>query len=345
MLGRGLGGIEQSFVNYLVAFENLGYQSVGIISNNAQVKQILPNNIEVKSVYNFGEWDIFSALSIRNIIRQIQPNFIIIHGRRAARLVKPVSMGVPVVGVAHNYALDHLLKLDYVFSTTRDLENCLIEMKYNKNNIFYVPNMINIEPLKIIPHKKQNAVPVIGTMGRFVHKKGFDIFIRALSILHDEGIKFKAILGGDGEEKDNLLKLSRDLHIDKLIEFPGWIDDKSKFFSAIDIFCLPSRLEPFGIVLLEAMLYNKPVVSFPSQGPSEIGTDKENILFAEMGNERDLADKLQMLIENRALSLKLIKAADELVRKKYTLEVISNVLDRASKHIMENAEQLGVTAR
>ena len=339
MLGRNLGGIEQSFVNYLMAFDHLRYKSVGIISNNAEVQQIIPKNIEIKSIYNFGEWDIFSALSIRNIINKIKPNIIITHGRRAAKLVKPVSMGVPVIGVAHNYSIEHLLKLDYVFAITNDLANCLIEMKYVRDKIFHIPNMITTKTFSTTAPTKFHPIPIIGGMGRLVHRKGFDLFIRALSILKDEGIKFRAILAGDGEEKSNLIKLARDLHIDASVEFPGWIEDKAKFFSSIDIFCLPSRVESFGIVLLEAMLFHKPTVTFVSQGPSEIGTDCENVLFAESGNERDLADKLQLLIEDKALASKLAKAGPELVRKKYTLEVICAELDRVTKHVVKMTNQ------
>ena len=55
--------------------------------------------------------------------------------------------------------------------------------------------------------------------------------------------------------------------------FPGWVDDKPAFFAGIDVFCLPSHHEPFGIVLIEAMAQAMPIVATDSEGPSEILRD------------------------------------------------------------------------
>ncbi|MEM6339385.1 MAG: glycosyltransferase family 4 protein, partial [Pseudomonadota bacterium] len=229
--------------------------------------------------------------------------------------------------------------LDYVFATTQDLAYQLINLGYDKTKIFHLPNMIDLNSVKTTtdnPETKFRDPPVIGTIGRFVKKKGFDIFINTLSILKDEGIEFKVIIAGDGEEKTKLEELTTNLKLKELISFPGWIKDKKKFFSSIDIFCLPSIHEPFGIVLLEALLYNKPIVSFKSEGPSEIGTDNQNMLFAKLGDARDLAEKIKLLINNQQLSSKLAKAGKSLIKEQYSLDVIQKLLDKYIKQIYQN---------
>lgn len=246
-----------------------------------------------------------------------------------------------MIGVTHNYSLNYLLTLNYIFATTQDLANQLTKLGYEATKIFRVPNMINLNSIKLkteLSQIKFRKPPVIGAVGRFVQKKGFDIFLKALSILKDEGIEFRVIIAGKGEEKSNLKKLVKILHLTKLVKFPGWITNKEKFFSSIDIFCLPSTHEPFGIVLLEAFLYNKPTVSFNSEGPSEIGTDNKNLLFAELGNERDLAEKIKLLLTNKTLASKLAKAGNILIKEKYSLDVVQNSLDKCIKQINSHAK-------
>jgi len=336
MLGKEPGGIEQAFIDYLVAFERLNHTSIGILSKGVKGREELSPYIQLQHISNFGEWDIFASMRLKQLINKICPDVIITHGRRAAKLIKLAVKNIPVVGVTHNYSLDYLLKLDYVFATTQDLKNHLINLGYDETKIFYVPNMINLNSIKVKANPSQikfRSPPVIGTMGRFVKKKGFDLFIKALSILKDEGIDFRAIIGGDGEELSNLKNTAKSLHLQDLIEFPGWIINKEIFFSDMDIFCLPSLHEPFGIALLEALSYKKPIVSFNSEGPFEIGTDKKDLLFAELGNERDLAEKIKLLLTKKELASKLIKAGSDLIRKKYSLDAVQTFLDKYVKKI------------
>lgn len=69
------------------------------------------------------------------------------------------------------------------------------------------------------------------------------------------------------------------------------------FFKSIDIFCLPSLEEAFGIALLEAMAYSKPIVASHSFGPAEILSHETDALLAAPGSPQDLADKLASYID------------------------------------------------
>ena len=77
-------------------------------------------------------------------------------------------------------------------------------------------------------------------------------------------------------------KIVRELDLEKEVEFVGWIKNKREFFDSIDIFCLPSKNEPFGIVLLEAMKYRKPIISTKADGPLEILRDEVDALMIDI---------------------------------------------------------------
>ena len=81
---------------------------------------------------------------------------------------------------------------------------------------------------------------------------------------------FKLKIAGTGHRKAFLEKLIKELKLEDKVEFIGWVSDKKSFFNQIDILIFPSQRETFGLVLLEAMKYRKPIVATDCDGPKEI---------------------------------------------------------------------------
>ena len=303
MLAKKLGGLEQAFTDYIKIYNKLGYKSACIISKDAQIKSLIPHGTRIEYLSNFFEFDIFAAMRLKKILNTISPIAIIVHGRRASTLTRLANTKIKTIGVTHNYSIKHLLKLDRVIATTQDLRNKLLNSGYAKEKITLIPNTIEIP--KNIRHKKFkqiSKVPVIGAMGRFVQNKGFDLLVSALKILHDNGIEFKAVIAGQGPDEEKLKTMIRESGLSKKIEIKDWIKDKKKFFDSIDIYCLSSVHEPFGIVLLEAFIHSKPVVAFKSEGPGEIAKHMHNIVFASDMSAGAMADSLKKMIKNHKLA-------------------------------------------
>ncbi len=129
-----------------------------------------------------------------------------------------------------------------------------------------------------------------------VPKKGFDDLIHAFSLLQKRNPRAKLLLGGDGTEKDKLYRLTLELGLEQQVHFVGWIDDVKEFLSKGTVFVLPSRDEPFGIVLLEAMANGLPIVTTRTGGACEILTD-ETAFFSEIADPVSLGKAME-----RALS-------------------------------------------
>ncbi len=121
---------------------------------------------------------------------------------------------------------------------------------------------------------------------------------KAIKILKKKNNDLHAVIGGSGEEKDNLIALAHKLNLQDQISFTGWVNDRDKFFKQIDIFCLPSLHEPFGIIVLEAMEASMPIVSTDTEGPAAILNDMQDGLICKAGSAEDLAAKIVYLIEN-----------------------------------------------
>jgi glycosyltransferase involved in cell wall biosynthesis len=311
MFSKGLGGIEQSFYDYCYCLKNQGCKVTAIIHPNAEIKNALIGlQVNIVNVKNKGILDFFAKKYLHKILQQNKPDVVIVHGNRAAELLKTPakSYGCPVVGITHNYKLKRQVGLDAMFATTEHLRKYLFSLGQDESTIYKIPNMIKM-PDGNIKIKDFRSPVVIGTMGRFVRKKGFDFFIRALSDLKDRNIEFEALIGGGGEEEKVLKGLSDNLKLKNNIKFLGWVENKDKFFESVDIFVLPSVHEPFGIILLEAFARGKAVITSNSEGPREIARHEHDALIIEKGDSRLIADAIEHLINDRALSKSLAENA------------------------------------
>lgn len=249
MVSRELGGIQQAYVDYYKALHMQGHEVINISSRNAAINIRLKGSIELP---NFTSWCFISKLYLWILALIFKPDIIVAHGGRAinfAKAAKPFS--VKLIGVAHNYTYKRLKKCDYVIVITEHLRKYMINNGYSAANLFKIPNMLHIS--KTYKKKEFHQPVIIGSYGRFTEQKGYGYLLKAAALLEKKGYDFKLLLGGGGKDEGKLKALSQELDINHKVDFIGWVEDKDKFFSSIDIFCLPSIEEPFGIVLLEAM--------------------------------------------------------------------------------------------
>lgn len=113
--------------------------------------------------------------------------------------------------------------------------------------------------------------PTVLFCGRLVHHKGPDLLLQAVPhvLRHHPGAKF--IFAGEGEMRRELENHAKHLHVDHACRFIGFRTgvELTEIFKSCEVVCVPSRNEPFGIVVLEAWSARKPVVATKSGGPDE----------------------------------------------------------------------------
>lgn len=324
MLSRDLGGIQQAFLDYNTALEMQKIEVINITSYKAKINSFLSR--KSFKIPNLAPIDLLSILILKYMIFKVKPDIIIAHGNRAINFSKLAkTANIKLIGIAHNYSLKGLRKCDYVIALTHHMKEYLLKNNFAESNIFILPNMINITK-DFVPNKTYKKPIVIGVLARFVAKKNVDVFIKAIKILQDKNYEIQAIIGGNGKEKDNLIALVHKLNLQNQISFTGWINDKDKFFKQIDIFCLPSLHEPFGIIVLEAMEASLPIVSTDTEGPKEILTHMQDGLICKNRSSDDLAEKISYLIDNPLKAREFSKNAYLKLKQNYDIKVISKKL-------------------
>ncbi len=348
MFAKGLGGIEQAFLDYTKALILEGNHVLCVVHPKAKIIEKLEiledkyqENIEIKKIPNLGYWDFFASLCLDCVVRKSGASGIIAHGNRPTSLLRygASKNNIPLISVAHNYKFKPLLKADHIFSITNHLKGHIVDFGY-KEGVSIIPNMIELEDLCEVNNKnlKTNKTITIGVISRFVKKKGVDSFLKACSALVSQNINFNAIIAGCGEQTEDLQKLRDELNLNNHVKFVGWVSDKNSFYNSIDIFCLPSLHEPFGIVLLEAMKYKKPIVSSNSEGPSEILEHEEDSLVFEANHSGEMAIQLIKMIESEKLRERLSKKAHQKLLYEYDIKKVAKTLSSAIEEVVKIAK-------
>jgi len=113
--------------------------------------------------------------------------------------------------------------------------------------------------------------PVILFIGRLVVQKGPDLLLEAVPKVLSYRNDARFIFVGDGGMKERLIRRAKELGVEHAVRILGYVNDEeqAEILNASDIVCIPSRNEPFGIVLLEAWSAGKAVVACDTGGLKE----------------------------------------------------------------------------
>jgi len=156
--------------------------------------------------------------------------------------------------------------------------------------------------------------PYLLGIGRHVPQKGFDILLQAFALADQDS--HDLLLAGDGPERPNLERRAADLGLGNRVQFIGRAARPLalSLFAGCSFFVLPSRLEPQGIVNLEAMAAGKAVLASCVGGVPEIVRDGETGLLAPAEDVPALAQAITRLAADAPLRQTLGMAGKERAR-------------------------------
>ncbi len=157
-----------------------------------------------------------------------------------------------------------------------------------------------------------------GSVGLLTQRKGYNILLEAVDILVNQYkvTDFEIEIIGDGEEKQNLQELATKYNINSYVQFLGFKPNPYLYIRDFDVFILPSvRNEDFPYVILEAMIFAKPIIGTYVAGIPEQIDDEETGLLIEPNNPVQLAKAIRKM-----LSVQKIEASGLKSREKYFKE-------------------------
>lgn len=212
-----------------------------------------------------------------------------------------------------------------VISVTRHEAALLVSLGLEPDRIAIIPNGIDPSEFAAVPERRPVQDTVTGIfVGRIdPTQKGLDTLVRAVSLVPSSVRFHLRLVGEDWGGAKALRQLSSHLGIGDRIEFVGPVSraELLREFARADLLVLPSRFEPFGIVLLEAMAAGLPIVASRVGGIPEVAPDGEVGLLVEPGDPADLAAALLRLAEGPALRSRLGAAGRQRARS-YSWDVL-----------------------
>lgn len=145
----------------------------------------------------------------------------------------------------------------------------------------------------------RNEEIVIGFVGRLDRDKGINELLRAFYLCKNENIRLKLLLIGNADKTETIdEKLYKIAKKDENIIFTGNVKDTERYFSAMDIFTLPSYREGFGSVVIEAETMEIPVIVTNIPGPTDAMVEDETGLVIEKANVEELKNAIKKLADN-----------------------------------------------
>ena len=154
--------------------------------------------------------------------------------------------------------------------------------------------------------------------------KGQMDFVKAAAIVANQPGDVEFIIAGDdksrtGENRQRLEALISQLGLTGRVSLLGRCDDLQQLLSTFDLFVSPSRLESFGLAIVEAMACGVPVVATRTGGAGEIIKDGETGRLVPVGNAKALAKEICDLVENSAERARLSENARRDVADRFSL--------------------------
>ncbi len=146
--------------------------------------------------------------------------------------------------------------------------------------------------------------PILFCSGRVVEDKGFDVVIDALAHIVPERPDVRMLIAGDGPERAALTERAAARGLSKHVEFPGWVSPREahRLLERASIVLVPSRLEGFGLVALEAALMARPVIAAAVGGLPEAVDDGVTGVLVPQDDVPAMVAAIQRLLDDPDLA-------------------------------------------
>jgi len=215
-----------------------------------------------------------------------------------------------------------LLKQARVLTATNNfLKDKVLQYFPEAQKIEVIPFGVDTEKFKPENRVEEKEKITISFIKHLTQKYGPSFLIKAFSKVEERYPNVELYMVGEGELKEELVKLARDLGVEEKVHFTGHIPYKSVFdlLKRTDILVMPSiyESETFGVAALEASAMEIPVIASRVGGVHDVVKDGKTGFLVEKKNVEQLANAVFKLIENEKIRELMGKYGRRFVKEKY----------------------------
>ena len=216
--------------------------------------------------------------------------------------------GPPSIGHVHGFTSAHWhRRQSHLIACSGAVKQDLIEkgISAERITVMHYP----VDPADMRPTRSAAEIraelgadrdtPVVGTFAHLSPKKGHRDLVQAAALVLNCLPRAQFWCFGDGQLRAEIEQAAREFRIADRFKLFGFRRDVANLMQAIDVMCLPSHREPFGLVYVEAALAEKPVIACDAGGAPEVVVHNETGLLVPPTNVPALADAIFTLLDNR----------------------------------------------
>jgi len=341
------GGAEIWHLNTAIWMKERGHQVTIMARPGPLAERAQKADIPVITVPMSFDLDLLSFVKAYAYFRQEKPDLVILNDQRECRLIAPAAMLAGVKVRVQRKAWPFLKgswrdRLVYGKFVTHMFGSSEAVTELFKEKSGLPPDRISLIPTGIdisgftgeekSESRDKLGLPrqafIIGSVGRLVSQKAFDVLIRAASVLKENGHEFMVAIAGEGPLEEGLRDLADKLGVREAIKFMGFVEDMPAFFSALDIYVSSSRMESRARSMSEAMAAGLPIITTDAPGNDELVVKSGSGIVVPADAPQKLAEAVENFMTDSVLLERYGKNA-----KDYA------VTELDSKIIVEKLEQ------
>jgi N-acetyl-alpha-D-glucosaminyl L-malate synthase BshA len=245
---------------------------------------------------------------------------------------------ITLVGTDRSYFLITKFAIeqsDGITAVSRDLAYRMKEVFDIKKDVQVIYNSVNLSRYQPVPHT--NSEPVIVHVSNFRPVKRVLDCIRVLAKLREQ-IPARLWMVGDGPERGPAERLAQELGVTAWVDFPGKRSDIAQLVAKADLLLLPSELESFGLVALEAMASGVPVVATNVGGIPEVITDGYDGYLCAVGDVEGMASRAAELLKDPERHRIFAERGRETALSRFSAETIVPQYERFYQNLIEGTK-------
>lgn len=269
-----------------------------------------------------GDWDAVFAY------QQGFPTYLVAEKFKTTKKFAWVNADIFAAGYNTKFNTKFYQKFTRIVPVSSILKDLMFERMPEFKDKYYVvydilnPNVIrNLSAEGVLTLRTAYNEWVFVTVARLVPPKGYDIAIKAASLLKGYGVKFRWYLVGEGPERINIEKKRKEFGVEEEVVLLGLQINPYAYMGQADIYVQTSKFEGFGLTIGEAKILGKPIVSTNFDVVYNQLTHEKNGLIADMNGE-SVAENILRLIEDGELKERIILTLKKEENTTYLSEVV-----------------------
>lgn len=320
--------------------------------------------VGIKTKIFFSKLIPMDYLRLIRYAKKEKPDIVHCHGAKAnlAGVLLKLFTGATIVTTVHSdYRLDYMhsfvkrntigrlnslaLRLfDYYTTVSDNFKRMLIERSFSPLKMMTIYNGLDFgsrapkadraEYLKKAGLEYHEGDVILGIPARLNPVKDISTLLRAFAVAKKQVPGLKLIIGGDGEEMDKLIALSKELGISDSVGFMGWLKDVPTFFSVCDIDVLSSISESFPYSILEGIREGCAVITSDVGGMRDLIESGESGYIFQPGDYETFASYIVDLAQNPEKRRKFAERLYEKASSMYSLENMAATQQKIYENIL-----------